>query len=70
MQKLKNFYDFRVNIQNRPSVANRTLKIIHEVMNTEGVSMGVAIERLIVSSDLWEHHLNRIAEYDKSIKIV
>ena len=65
----KNYYDVRMNIQNRPSVSNRTLKIIYEVMNEEGVAMGVAIEKLMMSPTLWGEHLNRIAKYDKSILI-
>ena len=65
---MKNYYDLRTNIQNRPSVSNRTIRVIHELMNDEGVAMGVAIEMLMRSGKLWDSYIDKIAKFDKSIK--
>lgn len=62
------FWDLRNNIKNRPSVSNRTSRVIEEVMDVEGVAMGVAIEMLMRSDTLWDEVLEKLNIYDKDIK--
>jgi len=60
------FWDTRYNLKNRPSLANRTIRVIEEVMDRKEVSIGVAIEKLIQSPTLWDEIVSELSSFDKS----
>lgn len=50
----KSIWERRVNIKNRPSVKCKTVLVVEHIMEKNGVPAGVAIEKLIESSPLYE----------------
>lgn len=62
-----NFWDRRVNLDNKPSVEIRTQRIIMQLMEKEDLAMGVAIEKIMKNPSLYDEILSEIAEYDKTI---
>lgn len=62
-----NFWDRRVNLDNKPSVEIRTQRIIIELMEREEIAMGAAIEKIMKTPSLYDDILSEIAQYDKTI---
>ena len=62
------FWDKRYNLRSRPSLSNRTIRVIEEVMSRYEVSIGVAIEKLIQSPSLYREIVEEIASFDKFFK--
>lgn len=54
------FWNRRENIKNKPSVELRTSRVIEKVMNDFEVPMGVAIEKLMRTSGLYDEMVAKL----------
>lgn len=61
-------YEQRNNMISKPSVTNRTARIIEEVMDEYEVARGIAIEMLMESPVLYDNTLEKLAAYDPKIR--
>lgn len=55
-----NTWNKRFNLKNRPSLSYRTLEIINYIMTNEEVAIGIAIEKLMTTPNLYKETLEKL----------
>ena len=63
----KSFWDNRINVKSKPSVAIRTERVIYHVMEKYSIGIGQAIEK-IMQENLYEQCLNELSQVYTDIK--
>jgi len=63
-----NFWDSRDNLKNKPSVSLRTGKVIEYLMKKSDISMGIAIEKLMLDDGLYNQLVDDLCTYHVDIK--
>jgi len=63
----KSFWDNRINVKSKPSVAIRTERVIYHVMEKYSIGIGQAIEK-IMQENLYEKVLDELSEVYGDIK--
>lgn len=56
----KNFWDARTNLNNKPSLSYRTIEIIQHLMDEDEVALGIAIEKLMTTPNLYKETLEKL----------
>jgi hypothetical protein len=62
-----NFWDGRINVKSKPSVALRTERVINYVMEKYSIGIGQAIEK-IMREKLWDEIIIELSELYPDIK--
>ena len=63
----KSFWDNRINVKSKPSVAIRTERVIYYVMDKYSIGIGQAIEK-IMQENLYEKTLEELSTIYNDIK--
>ena len=63
----KSFWDNRINVKSKPSVAIRTERVIYHVMEKYSIGIGQAIEK-IMQENLYEKCLEELSAVYSDIK--
>lgn len=64
-----NFWDKRSNLDNKPSLSHRSIKVIEQIMeDNESLTIGRAIEKLMVTPSLYDEMLEKLREDYGDIK--
>lgn len=63
----KSFWDNRINVKSKPSVAIRTERVIYHVMEKYSIGIGQAIEK-IMQENLYEKTLEELSTIYNDIK--
>ncbi len=63
----KSFWDNRINVKSKPSVAIRTERVIYHVMEKYSIGIGQAIEK-IMQENLYEKCLEELSAIYSDIK--
>lgn len=64
----KNWWDKRDNLKNKPSLSYRTLEVINFVMIEEEIALGIAIEKLMTTPNLYKETLEKLKSDYPDIK--
>ncbi|MGJ0341644.1 hypothetical protein NG769_04205 [Aliarcobacter cryaerophilus] len=56
----KSFWDARTNLNNKPSLSFRTIEVIQHLMNEEEIALGIAIEKLMTTSNLYKDTIEKL----------
>lgn len=56
----KNFWDARTNLNNKPSLSYRTIEVIQHLMDEDEVALGIAIEKLMTTPNLYKETLEKL----------
>ena len=56
----KSFWDGRTNLNNKPSLSYKTLEVINQVMKDEEIALGIAIEKLMTTPNLYKETLEKL----------
>jgi hypothetical protein len=58
----KSFWDSRINIKNKPSLSHRTIEVINYLMEKEEIALGLAIEKLMSTPNLYNKTIEKLKE--------
>lgn len=61
------FWDGRINVKSKPSVALRTERVINHIMQKHSIGIGQAIEK-IMSEKLWDESIKELSVLYPDIK--
>lgn len=67
--KQSTFWDGRINVKSKPSVALRTERVISHVMEKYSIGIGQAIEK-IMCENLWNETISELSELYPDIEKV
>lgn len=56
----KSFWDARTNLNNKPSLSFRTIEVIQHLMNEDEIALGIAIEKLMTTPNLYKETLEKL----------
>ena len=56
----KSFWYARTNLNNKPSLSFRTIEVIQYLMNDEEIALGIAIEKLMTTPNLYKETLEKL----------
>ncbi|WP_151950342.1 hypothetical protein [Aliarcobacter butzleri] len=56
----KNWWNKRDNLKNKPSLSYRTLEVINQIMSEEEIALGIAIEKLMTTPNLYKETLEKL----------
>jgi len=56
----KHWWDRRDNLKNKPSLSHRTLEVINHIMIEDEVALGIAVEKLMITPDLYDKTLEKL----------
>ena len=63
------FWDKRDNLVNKPSLSYRSIEVIQHIMENENLNLGLAIEKLLLSSPYYTEVLDELSGDYPDIKI-
>lgn len=59
------FWDKKDRLKNKPSLSLRTIEVIQYVMCEEEITLGLAVEKLMVTSNLYDEVIEKLShDYD------
>lgn len=56
----KNWWKKRDNLKNKPSLSYKTLEVINQVMKDEEIALGIAIEKLMTTPNLYKDTIEKL----------
>ncbi|QKF72772.1 hypothetical protein AFAEC_0581 [Aliarcobacter faecis] len=56
----RNWWNKRDNLKNKPSLSNRTLHVIDYIMSEEELALGIVIEKLMTTPNLYKETLEKL----------
>ena len=56
----RSFWDGRTNLNNKPSLSYRTIEVIQHLMDEDEVALGIAIEKLMTTPNLYKETLDKL----------
>lgn len=56
----KSFWDARTNLNNKPSLSFRTIEVIQYLMSKEEIALGITIEKLMTTPNLYKETLKKL----------
>lgn len=56
----RSFWDGRTNLNNKPSLSYRTIEVIQYLMDEDEVALGIAIEKLMTTPNLYKETLEKL----------
>ena len=62
------FWDKRDNLTNKPSLSLRTIEVIQYVMGEDEIALGLAVEKLMVTPNLYDEVVEKLSEDYDDIK--
>ncbi|RXK03796.1 MULTISPECIES: hypothetical protein [Arcobacteraceae] len=64
----KSFWDSRINLKNKPSLSHRTIEVIDHIMVEEELPLGLALEKLMKTPNLYENIIEKLKNDYPDIK--
>lgn len=61
----KSYWDKRENLKNKPSLSHRTLEVVSHLMEEESISLGIALEKIMLTDGLYMNIVDTLSvDYD------
>lgn len=57
-----NWFDGRENLKNKPSLSRRTLHVVDHLMVEEELPLGIALEKLMKTPNLYENIIEKLKD--------
>ncbi len=54
------FWDKRDNLMNKPSLSLRTIEVVQHIMIEEEIALGLALEKLMLTPDLYKKTIEKL----------